>query len=127
MADQPKEKKVLEGAMHYQIIIENDDLSTRYEDNNENRLLAYQIVQKSCEDYLEIQKKPHAAHLNLSKQEMKELQITQAFLRKHLVSLGEHILKKYKNTVPEKDKPKIEIVKDLNAIKEINAKARRKG
>ncbi len=107
----------LHGTMSYLIVI-GDDVDVRYEQSNENNLVSFVAVQNVYEDLWKTQKEPGTPDRKMDKDELKELQISMNFIKKHIALLGNYVQNKYKNAIP--DKPIIETVSPLAAMKEID-------
>lgn len=106
----------LEGTVKYLITV-GDDVDVRYEQSNENNLVAFIAVQNVYEELWDQQMKPGSPDRKMNKDEIKELQISKNFLKKHIAMLGNFVQNKYKNAIP--DKPIIETVSPLAAMKEM--------
>jgi hypothetical protein len=113
----------LEGSMRYLIIV-GDDLDVRYEQSNENNLVSFIAVQNTYEELWNEQMNLGSPDRKMSKDEIKELQISKNFLRKHIAMLGAHVQAKYKNGTPEKSV--IETVSPLAAMKEMQEHDKKK-
>ena len=116
-----KKTKTLEGEMKYQIIV-GDDVDIRFEQSNENNLVAFVAVEKLYAELWAQQVNPSDPSLKMNKNELKELQISKEFLRKHIAALGKFVQNKYKNAVPEKEKPVIIVPSALDTKDMIDKK-----
>ena len=94
--------KILTGKINYEIEIVDGDINLRFEQSNENHLIAFEMIYKILEEELNRKIKS-----NISVKELKDLKITIETISKQIPILGNFIMNKYKNAVPEEKKIKL--------------------
>lgn len=122
MEENKKEDRLLEGAMHYEIRLTEEDIDIRFEQSNENNLIAFTAVQKMYDEMWDKQMEAGSPKEKMSKSDMKELQIARQFLNKHISLLGRFVQEKYKDALFTKDKPKIDIITQADILNNPNLK-----
>lgn len=96
------EPKVLTGDIKYQITIKDGNIDLQYQDSNENRLIALEMVRKVFTEMAE-----HIKKSDFHGVELDNFNTSINVLGTHISLLGQHIIEKYKDAVPEEKKVKI--------------------
>jgi hypothetical protein len=114
-------EKHIEGAMNYRIELTTDNsdkikVGVRFEQSNENNLIAFSAVKMLYTEMFDAQKQPGDPKSKLSKSEIKDLQIAINLIGKHIESLNNFVYEKYKNAVFTKDKPKIDLITNADIL-----------
>ncbi len=89
--------KYLTGEIKYQITIKEGNIDLQYQDSNENRLIAFEMIRKVLVEISGIAETKNK----------KELDITIKYTTNQISLLGKHIIEKYKDAVPEEKKIKL--------------------
>ncbi len=105
------EPKILKGAMQYEISI-TEDIDVRFEQSNENHLVAFIAVQRIVEEMWEVNNKK-----GINTNEANRQYIISDFFSSNIPLLAKFVMDKYKDAVPEEKKVKIDIVQSMKGLK----------
>ncbi len=96
------EPKRIKGIMNYQITIKDGNVDLDIQDSNEVRLISMDLTRKVLTEIANNLRKK-----DFHGEELKNVNISVRVLDEYISAIGQHILEKYKDAVPEEKKVKI--------------------